>query len=111
LAAAEGGDGIHEFVIVDPALPSISACTTRGNAELLLGKNDEEHATYTTEDTDHQVAAMVPIAISGISTTLPIQQVRVYWVAGRKRAQLDVTAAAPFKTLEQVLADLRSATA
>lgn len=107
IAALEGGDGIHEYVVSDSSLTSVSACNTRGDAELALGKAPEEDASYTTEDAATVANTDIAISISSISTTLKIQHVRIYWVPGRKAPQRDVTASSQYKTLYQYLADLQ----
>lgn len=109
LAALEGGDGIHEVQVTDASIVSIDAANARGDAELTIGKNVQEDLSYTTEDGTTQVAAIVTVNISGISTTAKIQQQRVYWVEGRKWPQRDVVASNQFKDLYQYLRQLTEA--
>ncbi len=114
LAALEGGDGIHEFFVSKSDLLSVSACNTYGDAELNLGKNVQESATFTSEDASCTPGASAVIdgaLLFGVTSTLPIAHVSISWIPGRSRPQLAVTATSQYKTLSQYLADLQSVTA
>lgn len=106
LAALEGGDGIHEHYIQDRRL-SIAGATARGTAELTLGKDADEVCTLVSEDPYMISGRTITIsALSGISTSVLIQQVRIFWEAGRKAPQRDVTATNRFKDFYQYVRDL-----
>lgn len=109
LAALEGGDGIHEFDIENTQADSVGALQALGAAELAVGKNVIESASYISEDENAQVGAVQAIALPGVSTSLPITSVRIHWVPGRGRPQREVTTATVQRTLYQFLADLHDA--
>ena len=50
LAAAEGGDGIHDATISDGTLTSNAAALARGTAELQLFARPQVEVTYATHD-------------------------------------------------------------
>jgi len=80
LAATEGGDGIHEYVITDGALETIAACVNRGNAELLLFQDVQRQLEYTTRDTLTRSGASITINLPPPQDqhgTFMIQQVRI----------------------------------
>jgi hypothetical protein len=80
LAAIEGGDGVHEYLVTDGALDSGAACRARGNAELLLFQYVQVAIDYVTRDTKTRSGAMVAIdlpAPTGISGSFRISEVRI----------------------------------
>ncbi len=51
LAAIEGGDGIHEYPVVDSTIVTAAQATAIGTAYLTLFKNKEQRAQYQSRDT------------------------------------------------------------
>ena len=88
LAALEGGDGIHEYLITDGTLKSVTDCRNRGQAELLLFQDVQVAIDYVTRDKLTRSGAMVSITLgapTNISGSFRIQEVRIDQVdiAGR----------------------------
>lgn len=103
LAAREGGDGIHEQRIVDTSLFGTTLLGIRGLAELALGKNVQEEASFVSEDPLAVAGALQPINVATVSTMLLIQRTRVSWIQGRRWPQRECTASNQFKDLYQIL--------
>src|SRR5262249_36871284 len=61
LAALEGGDGIHEYLVTDSTLDSIAACAARGQAELLQFQYVGVQIDYVTRDRLTRSGALVSI--------------------------------------------------
>ncbi len=109
LAALEGGDGVHEYVITDESLQTSTAATTRGDAELALFKNALQEVTYSTRDIVTRSGKTVTVSLgspTSISVALQIQQVT--WTqfdagAGGQYPLLTVKAAQTKFTLQDLL--------
>lgn len=107
MAGLEGGDGIHEFRVDDSTLDNVDACSDRGDAELTLGADAQESASFVTQDQYAVPGASVVFSIGALSSTIPIASARVYWEAGRRNPQRQVSMTTQVHTLYQVLGDLQ----
>ena len=88
LAALEGGDGIHEYLVTDSTLDSIAACAARGQAELLQFQYVGVQIDYVTRDRLTRSGALVSINLpppQSISGSFRIQQVRIDQIDIAKR--------------------------
>jgi hypothetical protein len=80
LAAVEGGDGIHEFVVTDTTLDTIAACGARGRAELELFQFANVSLAYATRDRLTRSGATVPVHLPApwnVDRDFIIQSVRI----------------------------------
>jgi hypothetical protein len=79
LAAAEGGDGIHEAPVRDETLETVAACTARGRAELALFAWPQVEMTYATFDpyTRSGRTIQVNLPALGMVATLKILEVTI----------------------------------
>jgi len=108
LAAAEGGDGIHEFTITDDTLDSVAKATARGNAELALFQFALVTVEYTTLDNKTRSGRTVmlnlpsPISLTG---SFLIQSVRIDHIqsAPRIMPQYHVTASNSKFSIEDLI--------
>lgn len=105
LATLEGGDGIHEHYIQDRRL-SVDGAAARASAELALGATPEETVAVTSEDWLCQSGRSLVVNVAGISVTLKMHQVRIYWTVGRHYPQRDVTATNRFKDFYQYVREI-----
>lgn len=79
LAAVEGGDGIHEFLVQDGRLNTDGA-TARANAELAIFGAAIESIAYKTRDTSTRAGRAVAVSLASptsISGTFLIRQVTI----------------------------------
>jgi hypothetical protein len=80
IAASEGGDGVHEFLVTDGSLDSVAACQKRADAELALFQFARVQVTYTTRDTKTRSGKTIHIALGApqnISGDFLIQNVTI----------------------------------
>jgi hypothetical protein len=79
LAAAEGGDGIHEAVVADATLETVAACTARGRAELALFAWPQVEMVYATHDPYTRSGRTIAINLPalGMVATLKILEVTI----------------------------------
>jgi hypothetical protein len=79
LAAAEGGDGIHEAPVSDDTLDTIAACTARGRAELALFAWPQVEMSYATHDPFTRSGRTIQINLPslGMVATLKILEVTI----------------------------------
>jgi hypothetical protein len=80
LAAIEGGDGVHEYIVTDGNLATIDAAVTRANAELELFSSVETALDYTSRDRLTRSGAMIHCAMpapQNIVGDFRIQQVQI----------------------------------
>jgi hypothetical protein len=80
LAALEGGDGIHEYLVTDSTLDLPAKCRARGAAELALFQYVQVSIDYVTRDTRTRSGAMVSITLpapTNISGSFRILEVRI----------------------------------
>jgi hypothetical protein len=79
LAAAEGGDGIHEALVTDATLDTVAACTARGRAELALFAWPQVEMTYATYDPFTRSGRTIRISLPslGMVATLKILEVTI----------------------------------
>jgi hypothetical protein len=107
LAAAEGGDGIHEAPVRDDTLTTIAACVARGNAELKMWAWPQVEITYATHDplTRSGRTIVVNLPALGMVATLKILDVTVdeIGVADRLYPRCTVRAASAKFSLEDLL--------
>jgi hypothetical protein len=107
LAAAEGGDGIHEAPVADSTLTTIAACTARGLAELKMWAWPQVEITYATHDplTRSGRTIVVNLPALGMVATLKILDVTVdeIGVADRLYPRCTVRAASAKFSLEDLL--------
>lgn len=108
IAAAEGGDGVHEFLVSDGALDSVAACAKRGDAELTLFQFSRIQVAYATHDTKTRSGKTVHIALGApqnISGDFLIQSVTITEIdrAPRTPPRYAVTASNTKFSLQDVL--------
>lgn len=107
LAAAEGGDGVHEAIVRDSTLDTIAACTARGRAELKLWAWPQVEITYATHDplTRSGRTIVVNLPALGMVATLKILEVTIdeIGVADHLYPRCVVRAASAKFTLEDLL--------
>lgn len=80
LAAAEGGDGIHEHIVTDGSLDSVADCVDRGNAELALFQYARVTVSYTTFDRKTRSGVPVHVALpapQNVTGDFMISEVRI----------------------------------
>ena len=80
LAAVEGGDGVHEFVVVDASLDTIPNCQARGLAELALFEFAQVQLDYASRDRLTRSGARVSVTLPApwnLSGEFIIQSVRI----------------------------------
>lgn len=113
LAALEGGDGIHEFLISDDSQMSISACNALGDSELALFAYPIVTVTYSTRDLKTASGKDVSINLTNppIVGTLKIQQVVIdqFEAGGGKNPRFTVTASSVRFSLDNILSRLLAA--
>src|SRR5215831_16736778 len=108
LAAAEGGDGIHEAPVTDTTLASVAACAARGDAELALFQYVRAELRYKTRDIKTSSGDTVVVnlpAPTSITGSFLIQKVVITQIdiAPRTMPLLDVTASNTKFSLEDLL--------
>lgn len=115
LAALEGGDGIHEHVIQDGSLLSVTACNTRGDADLAIFKAALGTIRYHTRDVKSKTGKTVTVNLpspQSISGTFKISRViidQVDLAAGRMAPRFQVEATNSRYSLEDLLRQLAQA--
>ena len=80
LAAVEGGDGVHEFVVVDAALDTMADCQARGLAELALFEFAQVELEYASRDRLTRSGARVTVNLPApwnVNGEFTIQSVRI----------------------------------
>jgi hypothetical protein len=114
LSGLEGGDGIHEYLITDSSLTTVSACQARGDAELALYASSIVSLKYATRDTHSRAGKTLTVSLgapTNISTTLRIQRVTVdqFDASGRLTPRYTVEASSVRFSLEDLLRQLAQA--
>lgn len=107
MATIEGGDGVHEYMIVDTKLRNDAALAARGDAELALFSAPIVTVRYSSFDTNHQPGAEVEFNLTHppIVGTLKIMEVRidkVHFSHGHE-ARYNVVASSVKFTLQDLL--------
>lgn len=107
MAQAEGGDGLHEFFVVDTQLRGNAELIARGDAELTLFKDPIIEARYSTFDPDHVPGANVEFNLTNppFVASLKITEVtidKVHYQHGHV-ARYNVTASSVKFTLQDLL--------
>lgn len=90
LAVLEGGDGIHEYHVTDPALTTIALCQARGDAELTIFKTPLVRLAYDSRDLKTAVGRSVTVSLgapTSITGTFPIMDVAI--------SEIDIAAHTP----------------
>lgn len=108
LAAAEGGDGVHEYLVTDSTLDSVAACAARGDAELTLYQFARIEVAYTSRDTKTRSGKTVHLALAApqsLSGDFVIQTVSITQIdlAPRTAPLYSVTASNTRFSLEDLL--------
>jgi len=88
LAALEGGDGVHEYIVTDTTLDSVASGRARGQAELLAFQYVGVTIDYVTRDRLTRSGALVTISMpapQSISGSFRVQQVRIDQIDIAKR--------------------------
>jgi len=106
-ATREGGDGLHEFMVVDGALRSNSELRARGNAELTLFKDPIVTVSYSSFDSKHTPGGTVEFNLTrpAFVASLKITEVRIdkiHYDHGHV-ARYNVTASSVKFTLQDLL--------
>lgn len=106
-AQREGGDGLHEYMVVDTALRSDAELAARGNAELTLFKDPIITVQYSTFDNTHTPGGTVEFNLTRppLVASLKITEVRidkVHYEHGHV-ARYNVTASSVKFTLQDLL--------
>jgi hypothetical protein len=80
IAAAQGGDGIYEHVIVDDSLVTIDAAEAAGNSDLKENSNPKVKGGFETETTGWVPGQLVSINLPerGVVGTYIVQKVTIY---------------------------------
>jgi hypothetical protein len=63
IAASEGGDGVHEFLVTDGSLDTVAACQKRADAELAMFQFARVQVAYTTRDPKSKSGKTIHIAL------------------------------------------------
>jgi hypothetical protein len=107
VAAVEGGDGIHDFVITDESLTTTAQMTAVGDADLALFASTVVTVTYQTRDPKTKAGKSVVInrTSQGWSGTFVIQRVSIteIGVGSRLLPLYTVTASSVNLTMEDIL--------
>lgn len=106
-AVREGGDGLHEFMVVDGSLRSDAELAARGNAELTLFKDPIVTVSYSSFDSKHTPGGTVEFNLTRPSfvASLKITEVRIdkiHFDHGHV-ARYNVTASSVKFTLQDLL--------
>src|SRR5262252_4187942 len=108
LAALEGGDGVHEYIVNDSTIRSVAQGLARCNAELLLFQDVQTALDYTTRDPLTRSGALITVnlpAPQNITGTFRIQEVRIDQIdiAGRLSPRYSVHASNTKYSLNDLL--------
>lgn len=111
MATIEGGDGIHEYIILDDTLRSDAELLRRGNAELTLFKDPIWTVTYSTWDMKSISGASVqfnltnpPIVADLLITDVTVDKIHVFGDnESSHRPRYSVTASSVKFTLDDLL--------
>lgn len=112
LAAIEGGDGIHEFLISDDTLTSVALCEARGDAELALFKAAVLTLTYDTRDTKTRCGKTVHVNLPSpfnVTGDFVIQSVQITFEGEALTPRYHVTASSVRFSLNDLLRRLATA--
>lgn len=107
MATIEGGDGLHEFMVVDTNLRSNAELIVRGDAELTLFKDPIITVNYSSFDSKHEPGGTVEFNLSRppLVASLKITEVKidkVHYQHGHV-ARYNVTASSVKFTLQDLL--------
>lgn len=107
MAEIEGGDGLHEFMVVDTALRSVAELAVRGDAELQLFAQPIVTVNYSSFDPKHTPGGTVEFNLTRpqLVASLKITEVRidkVHYEHGHV-ARYNVTASSVKFTLQDLL--------